>query len=379
MNDDVLLLVEKKHEAVGTSAEHAARDACSRGIREAFLNYVQKKKESLPQLRPATKGWWTKTRRFLQHKGASSSIPALKDESKEWILDPVGKADLNKCKLGSAEVNDYTEIATTPLREQGELKSCTQRDAQAMMNSLREDSGTGPEGLPARVLKHCAAVLAEPVKMLVDRIIESGVWPLLWIDHWIVPLHKKKGVFDPNKYRGVHLTSQLSKVVERLVKSMLMPFVSRTIACGANQFAYTTGRGARDVLALLVMVWLQALADGKKIAVYCSDVAGAFNRVAASRLVAKLKAKKVHPKLIKVLSSWLRQRAAIVVVGGAHSKEVPITDMVYQGTFLGPTLWNLFFEDARTAINNYMFEEILLRRRFERLPRVQPDNRNDDD
>ena len=64
------------------------------------------------------------------------------------------------------------------------------------------------------------------------------------------------------------------------------------MAWGQNQFAYTPWRGVRGVLALLVMVWLQALADGKKIVVYCSDVAGAFDRVAASGMVAKLKAKK---------------------------------------------------------------------------------------
>ena len=31
--------------------------------------------------------------------------------------------------------------------------------------------------------------------------------------------------------------------------------------------------------------------------------------------------------------------------------------MVYQGTVLGPTLWNLFFEDARAAINEVFFTE----------------------
>ena len=34
-----------------------------------------------------------------------------------------------------------------------------------------------------------------------------------------------------------------------------------------------------------------------------------------------------------------------------------LRDMVVQGTVLGPTLWNLFFEDARTALNEWFFEE----------------------
>ena len=33
--------------------------------------------------------------------------------------------------------------------------------------------------------------------------------------------------------------------------------------------------------------------------------------------------------------------------------------MIFQGTVLGPQLWNLYFEDASKAINEYMFEEVV--------------------
>jgi len=36
-----------------------------------------------------------------------------------------------------------------------------------------------------------------------------------------------------------------------------------------------------------------------------------------------------------------------------------IKDMVYQGTVLGPQLWNLFFADAADAIREFMFEEVI--------------------
>ena len=47
MNDEVQDLVRKKHAAVGTSVEYAARDACSRGMMEAFSKYVQDERERL--------------------------------------------------------------------------------------------------------------------------------------------------------------------------------------------------------------------------------------------------------------------------------------------------------------------------------------------
>ena len=137
-------------------------------------------------------------------------------------------------------------------------------------------------------MKKCSGALAKPVLLLTLCILQTGVWPRLWMQHWVAPLYKKKSVYQPGNYRGIHLTSQLSKVVERLLKLLYYPFLSATSAFGPRQFAYTTGRGARDALAFLLLTWVSALASGKKIAIYCSDVSGAFDRVRMTRLVAKL-------------------------------------------------------------------------------------------
>ena len=87
----------------------------------------------------------------------------------------------------------------------------------------------------------------------------------------------------------------------------------------------------------------ESLGKGLKVLVYCSDVAGAFDRVPMERLLAKLRSKGIHPKLVKLIGSWLEPRQASVVIGGTTSKPFLIKDMVFQGTVLGPQLWNLFF------------------------------------
>jgi hypothetical protein len=94
-----------------------------------------------------------------------------------------------------------------------------------------------------------------------------------------VPLFKKKAVFDPKNYRGVHLTPQLSKVVERLLGRFLLPFFEATEAYGPNQFAYAKGKGCKDAHATNVLQWIWGLHLGYQIALYCSDVSGAFDRV----------------------------------------------------------------------------------------------------
>ena len=103
------------------------------------------------------------------------------------------------------------------------------------------------------MLRNCRLELEVPITMLARIVFNQGRWPVIWRMHWIHPLHKRNSKADPNNYRGVHLTSQISKVVERLIKKMIDPYLEKTIGYGENQFTYRTERGARDVLALLML------------------------------------------------------------------------------------------------------------------------------
>ena len=117
------------------------------------------------------------------------------------------------------------------------------------------------------------------------------------------------------------------------------------------------GRGYKDVLVINVCSWLLAMEQGLAVAVYCSDVSGAFDRVSAARLGEKLQRLGLHPGLLSLLNSWLEDRVSEVVVGGRSSQPEKLADSVFQGTVLGSPLWNVFYADARFAVNNLGFKE----------------------
>jgi len=87
----------------------------------------------------------------------------------------------------------------------------------------------------------------------------------------------------------------------------------------------------------------------RRVALYCSDVSGAFDRVNPVRLQEKLLVKGLHPRIVKVIGSWLAARNAVVAVDGIKSVPQPLQHSVYQGTVLGPPLRNCYYEDARLA------------------------------
>ena len=297
--------------------------------------------------------------------GKSSSIPPLQSKTGCWMLSPSQKAGLlaetyaNKFRLPIEKPNQYSDrIFASQICMSGFLPF-RRRHAQQILSSLREDSATGPDLLPTRVLTRCARSLALPVCMIVRMIVASGCWPRIWQVHWLFPLYKKHARHDASNYRGIHLTPQLSKVVERMIGVHLLPFLEKSGVYGPSQFAYRIGHGYRDALAYVTFNWVWALGLGKRVAVYCSDVSGAFDRVSAPKLLAKLSSAGVHPDLLKVLAAWLQERSANVCVDGCMSDSFALRNSVFQGTVLGPPLWNVFYGDARHAIHEVGFEECI--------------------
>ena len=179
-------------------------------------------------------------------------------------------------------------------------------------------------------------------------------------------------------YRGIHLTSQLSKVVERLLGKLFQDFFEKTGAYGPNQFAYMKGRGSRDALAWNVLKWLGAASRGLKLGIYCSDVSGAFDRVSSHRLLDKLRHKGLHGKFVLLIQSWLHDRNAVVVVDGSFSAPHSLRDAVYQGTVWGPPLWNCMYEDGRSSVNAIGFSETVFADDLLSYKAVGGDIKNDD-
>jgi len=130
-----------------------------------------------------------------------------------------------------------------------------------ILKQLSVDSATGPDQIPARILKECARELALPITLLVRSMLREGCWPMCWRVHWIIPIYKRKAVSDPSNYRGVHLTTLLSKVAERIINSLMTPFLQKTGAFGTPQFAFQKGLSANDLIAYLVCYWILCLTN----------------------------------------------------------------------------------------------------------------------
>ena len=67
------------------------------------------------------------------------------------------------------------------------------------------------------------------------------------------------------------------------------------------QWAFIPGLSARDLVTSVIMAWILAVCTGNKIATYLGDISGAFDRVFADYLLAKLQAAGVGSQYLNFL------------------------------------------------------------------------------
>jgi hypothetical protein len=355
LNERCREAVRLKCEAAGSQHAAAAAEQCPATLLAEFQNYQGQLREKIQQLPQGSKQWWRLNRELLQRSSSNIGIPPLKNDAGDWMLTALAKANLladtlqAKCQLPPARGLEQPDEEGAADRL-GDFLPLRKRSAKRILKALQEDSATGSDNLPARVLKICADELALPCVLLARHLLASGDWPDIWRLHWICALFKKGAAHDPTKYRGVHLTPVISKVVERIIASVLLPFLEASGAYGPNQWAYSRKRSCRDLVSLLVASWIALLSKGKKVGAFFSDISGAFDRVDSDILLRKLKQAGVCPSLLRFFSGYLSPRSAVVVVAGATSARHALANTVFQGTVLGPPLWNVFFQDVRHAV-----------------------------
>ena len=218
------------------------------------------------------------------------------------------------------------------------------------LRQLDSNKATGPDGIPARVLKHTAAELAKPLSTLFRLCFVSGVQPSMWKVAWVVPIHKKKSKSIPNNYRPVSLLCILSKVMESIINCQIMNHLEAHHVLSAQQFGFRRGLGTSDLLTRLQHEWSCALAQGGEVHVLAADIAGAFDKVSHCGVLHKAKCYGLSGPLLAWLSSYLSGRHLQVVIGGQQSSLLPISAGVPQGSILGPTLFLLYVNDCENHL-----------------------------
>ena len=142
------------------------------------------------------------------------------------------------------------------------------RHVVKQLKQINVDTSTGPDHIPAMILKMCANTLSVPLCKLIRTIYFEGKWPEIWQLHSIIPIFKRNSPSDPKNYRGVHLTPILSKNCERIIGNPFIKFLEDNGNWCDAQFAFRKGHSVMEALCYACNKWILALHTNKKVGIY---------------------------------------------------------------------------------------------------------------
>ena len=223
-------------------------------------------------------------------------------------------------------------------------------EVEAVLNSLDPNKATGPDEIPARILKETATTIAPSLCKLFNKSLEEGYIPSEWKLANVMPVYKKDEKDHVENYKPISLLCITSKVLERCVLNRINDRLEDLIAdC---QQGFRSGRSwVTSLLETLDYIGAILERAGRVDCVYL-DMSKAFDKVRHDLLMGKLRDAGFGGNLLSWFRAYLCGRRQRVTVLGATSRDLPVTSGVPQGSILGPALFLLYVNNLPDFILN---------------------------
>ena len=276
-----------------------------------------------------------------------SSIGPFKIDDK-LVVDPKDQADalnryfssvFTRCDVDSPSKEQLTGIGMIDNVE------FTEECIKEEIGRLRKFAAPGPDNVTNRLLIELSDQIAKPLEILFSKPLEHGKIPDDWKLSNVTPIYKLKGSkSQPGNYRPVSLTSNVCKLMEKVVNRALSKHLESGVLYNL-QHGFRKGRSCQTNLIEFYDKVTRWMDDGGCVDVLFLNFKKAFDKVDHSRLMVKLAAAGVNGNLWRWLKDWLAGRRQRVVVGGESSDWLPVDSGVPQGTVLGGPLFDVYVDD----------------------------------
>ena len=117
-----------------------------------------------------------------------------------------------------------------------------------VLNSLVITKATGPDDLPACILKLAAPAIAPSLSVLFNVCLTEGVFPALWKMANVHPVFKAGDSRLLINYRPISVLSILAKVFESIVHRQVYSYFLSNNLLNSAQSGFCPGHSTQDVL-----------------------------------------------------------------------------------------------------------------------------------
>lgn len=232
-----------------------------------------------------------------------------------------------------------------PIDETIFLGPTTEPEVMKTVESLKSNSSPGADGIRVSTLKEIKAEIVKPLSVIINKIMENGVWPTCFGEGIIKPLYKSGDPSEIINYRPITLISSVAKIAEKIIKTRIMHFLKKHSVISDKQYGFMEARSTEDAIACLTEYVYKGIDRNKPTVCMFVDLAKAFDTVSHKILLEKIEKYGFRGRAYSLVKSYLINQTQSVQMDRVRSDPRAVKIGVPQGTVLGPTLFLLYIND----------------------------------
>jgi hypothetical protein len=213
---------------------------------------------------------------------------------------------------------------------------------------LKPNSSLGPDNVPPFIIKAIKTEFSSPLAHIFNLALQTGTYPDRWKSSRVTPILKSGEKSHAENYRPIAVLSSFAKVFESVLHAKIYKQVDPYL--NDAQHGFRPGRSVNTNLLSLVDHVAAKLDEGSQVDVAYLDFRKAFDQVDNDVLLNKLSSIGFSPSLLRLFSSYLRDRRQFVRLGCYDSDYYHTKSGVSQGSLLGPFLFTVMVNDLADGL-----------------------------
>lgn len=230
----------------------------------------------------------------------------------------------------------------------------TGKEIKIESKSLKNKKAPGPDKLSNEIIKASLDRTVHILTKLFNLILITGHYPKNWKSSISIPIYKKGDPLNPSNYRGITLSSNLSKLFCKVMNSRISKFLEDDNIIRKEQAGFRKGYRTTDQIFVLKKIVddLLKLKNGRMYACFV-DFQKAFDNVWHEALLLKLYTLGIRGYCFNIIKDMYTNSFIRTEYNQECPMSIHVRKGVHQGNTLSPILFNIFINDFTTNIPDF--------------------------